>query len=367
MACLFRNQLTCRIPTRSVLFSRSISVTKRRATPRSPIATTTTATTTAHAIPFRPTKDLRYVSPTIFGLTACGAIFMTAAVVYDRNQVTLWQRLEGYRKKLWWSSSENEPTMKDIWREKAAIVLERKQHMMDRLEEILDAPWIPLDIKRACWLITDKFTSMKESEQTLSVLVGINVIVFGLWQIRRCGRFMDRYFLHHPAANKPITLLTSCFSHQDFFHLACNMVGLYSFGVVLHDYLGREQFLALYLSTGIGANVVSHILGIATRRFRPLLPSLGASGAVYGVLSSTAILNPQASIYCMFIPFVPIQLGYALPLLMGLDVAGILLRWRSFDHYAHLAGAGLGLSYMTYGQQHLWQPLLKKVHEVRSQ
>ncbi|KAG0165143.1 hypothetical protein DFQ30_008910 [Apophysomyces sp. BC1015] len=293
----------------------------------------------------------------------CGITFVAAAVVYDHNQVTLWQRLESYRKKLWWGQTE--PTMKDMWREKSAMVLEKKQHIMERLENMLDAPWIPLDLKRACWMITDKFVSMKESEQTLSALIGINALVFGLWQVRRCGHFMNRYFLHHPAGNRPITLLTSCFSHRDFFHLACNMVGLYSFGLVLHEHLGREQFLALYLSTGIGANVVSHVFGIATRRFRPLLPSLGASGAVYGVLSATAILNPHASIYCLFIPFVPIQLGYALPALMSLDLAGIILRWRSFDHYAHLAGAGIGLAYMNYGQQHLWQPLLKKVREVR--
>ncbi|KAI8085023.1 uncharacterized protein BX664DRAFT_266366 [Halteromyces radiatus] len=209
---------------------------------------------------------------------------------------------------------------------------------------------------------------MTESERTLAGLVGLNLLVFGAWQVPRWTPFMVRWFMHHPGAGSfgSITLVTSCFSHKEGLHLACNMVGLWSFGGLMHDYLGREQFLALYLSTGVGANMISHTLSLAFRRSRALLPSLGASGAIYGLLSGTAYLEPQASVSLIFLPFIPIKLGYALPAMMGFDVAGILLKWKMFDHYAHLAGASIGLGYLAYGQQHLWQPLVRNIHEIRT-
>lgn len=70
---------------------------------------------------------------------------------------------------------------------------------------------------------------------------------------------------------------------------------------------------------------------------------------------------------------------------MGFDVAGIVFKWRMFDHFvsrnratsrididtdkmyikAHLAGASLGLGYMYYGEKHIWEPLISKIHQVR--
>ncbi|KAI9498962.1 hypothetical protein BDB00DRAFT_754155 [Zychaea mexicana] len=228
---------------------------------------------------------------------------------------------------------------------------------------------LPRDVVRAYLIVVDKLTSLTEAEKTLWTLIGINVAVFGCWQSFRMLPFMTKWFTHNPAnrnsLTSSITMVTSCFSHQEVFHLMLNMMGLYSFGMVIHQHLGREQFVASYLATGIGANVASHVLGLATRRFRPVMPSLGASGAIYGLLAGTAYLYPNSSVSLIFLPFIPIKMGYALPAMVGFDFAGILLGWRRFDHYAHLAGAGIGLYYMHYGPHNIWQPLVQKVHELR--
>ncbi|KAI8369777.1 hypothetical protein EDC96DRAFT_552515 [Choanephora cucurbitarum] len=157
---------------------------------------------------------------------------------------------------------------------------------------------------------------MTEAERTLAGLIGINTIVFALWQVPRLKPFMARWFLHLPGSRQNITLLTSCFSHQEFFHFTLNMVGLWSFGKVVHDALGQEQFLAAYLGAGVGANVVSHVASLALRRTRPLLPSLGASGAIYSLVASTAVMYPHSSISLIFLPMIPIQLG---PIWLVLD------------------------------------------------
>ncbi|CAO3587329.1 unnamed protein product [Absidia cylindrospora] len=264
-------------------------------------------------------------------------------------------------------------TMGDFWQAKQALMEEKRQEWKHRIDTVLQR-WqqtygLPEGLRRLGWMVTEKYASMTEADRTLAGLIGINILVFGAWQVPRWSSFMTRWFMHHPGTSggrRPVTLITSCFSHQEGLHLACNMVGLWSFGSLMHEYLGREQFLALYLSMGVGANMASHTMSLALRRLRPLLPSLGASGAIYGLLSGIAYMKPEASISLIFLPFYPIKLGYALPALMGFDVAGMLLRWKMFDHYAHLAGASIGLGYMAYGQQHLWQPLVKNIHDIRS-
>ncbi|KAG1152063.1 hypothetical protein G6F37_000581 [Rhizopus arrhizus] len=315
-----------------------------------------------HAVGF---PHVGYVGPVVFGLTTTAASFVTAAVIFDRNQQTLWERFRKHTRQ--WSifGVSEESVLFDLWKEKKDMILEKRELLLERLKNYLDRINLPLDLKRAFWMLGAKLATMSESEKTLSTLIALNSIVFLAWQIPRLTPFMSQWFMHLPGTKRNVTLLTSCFSHQEFFHFTLNMVGLWSFGRVIHDHFGREQFVAMYLSAGIGANVVSHACSLALRNSRPLMPSLGASGAIYSLVASTAILHPNSSISLIFLPMIPIKLGYALPALMGFDLAGILLRWKMFDHFAHLAGAGLGIGYMHYGEQHIWGPLVRKVHEIR--
>ena len=189
------------------------------------------------------------------------------------------------------------------------MLVEKRHNLLEGLARRLDNMNLPRDVKQAIWIVGEKLATMSEAEKTLAGIIAINTVVFACWQIPRLTPFMSKWFLHLPGSRQNITLLTSCFSHQEFFHFALNMVGLWSFGRVVHDTLGREQFVAMYLSAGIGANVVSHACSLALRNSRPLLPSLGASGAIYGLVASTAVLYPNSSISLIFLPMIPIKLG----------------------------------------------------------
>ncbi|KAF1802686.1 hypothetical protein FB192DRAFT_1379301 [Mucor lusitanicus] len=309
---------------------------------------------------------VRYAGPIAYGIALSAGTFITAGVIFDKNQQTLWDRLRQHSRQ--WSffgTANEESILSELWREKRDLLIEKRQRLLEGLARRLDDMSLPRDVKQAIWIVGEKLATMSEAEKTLTGLIAINTVVFACWQIPRLTPFMSKWFLHLPGSRQNITLLTSCFSHQEFFHFALNMVGLWSFGRVVHDTLGREQFVAMYLSAGIGANVVSHACSLALRNSRPLLPSLGASGAIYGLVASTAVLYPNSSISLIFLPMIPIKLGYALPALMSFDLAGIVFKWRMFDHYAHLAGAGLGLGYMYYGEKHIWEPLIRKIHQVR--
>ncbi|CAO3617849.1 unnamed protein product [Mucor hiemalis] len=288
---------------------------------------------------------VRYTGPVVFGIALSATTFITAGIAFDRNQQTLWDRLRQQSRQwsFFGSTYDKESILSALWKEKRDMMIEKRQALLESLAEKLDKLSLPQDVKRAIWMIGEKFATMSESEKTLAGLIALNTVVFACWQVPRLTPFMA----------------------NEFFHFALNMVGLWSFGRVVHDTLGREQFLAMYLSAGIGANVVSHVASLALRQSRPLLPSLGASGAIYGLVASTAVLHPNSSISLIFLPMIPIKLGSALPVLMGFDLAGIVFKWRMFDHFAHLAGAGLGLGYMYYGEKHIWEPLVNKIHQVR--
>jgi membrane associated rhomboid family serine protease len=88
-----------------------------------------------------------------------------------------------------------------------------------------------------------------------------------------------------------VTLLTSMFLHGGFVHIASNMLYLFVFGDNVEDALGHGTFLAFYLVSGVVASV-THIL------FNPgsAIPSVGASGAIAGVLAAYLVMFPQAQI-----------------------------------------------------------------------
>lgn len=299
--------------------SRFISSSRVNAKPRHPTIQHTLQNTSLPPPPPPPPTwrnqssfpHVRYASPIMYGITLSAATFIIAGVSFDQNQQTLWDRLRKHSRQwsFFGSAQDEESMLAELWREKRELIFEKQHTFLDKLARKLEDMSIPQDIKRALWIVGEKFATMSESEKTLAGIIAINTVVFGCWQIPRLAPFMSKWFLHLPGSRQNITILTSCFSHQEFFHFALNMVGLWSFGRAIHDSLGREQFLALYLSAGMGANVVSHVSSLALRQSRPLLASLGASGAIYSLVASTAVLYPNSSISLIFLPMIPIKLG----------------------------------------------------------
>nr|CAG8512339.1 7358_t:CDS:2 [Entrophospora candida]CAG8628678.1 1761_t:CDS:2 [Entrophospora candida] len=187
------------------------------------------------------------------------------------------------------------------------------------------------------------WNNWSEADKTIAVLIGINTLVFLMWQIPTLRPFMTQNFLHNPLSGRSYTLLTSTFSHLEIWHLALNMFALYSFGDLTHRMVGgREQFLALYLSSGLFSSCASHVITLMTKAPLAILPTLGASGAIFACVSVCAIKKPDLSVVLIFLPIFPIKLGYAFPAMLAFDVYGIVSGMTIFDHYAHLAGALFG-------------------------
>ena len=200
---------------------------------------------------------------------------------------------------------------------------------------------------------------LSDSQRTMAGLIGLNVAVFLGWRVPGLQSLMTRYMTHSTRSH-PITLLTSTFSHQGPLHLAFNMIALWGFGQVLHERMGREQFLAFYLTAGMTASLGSHWVRLWRADWTA---SLGASGALFGVAGGCAHV-PGVNVSLILLPFHSVPIGYALPALMAVDLVGLVKRWGTFDHAAHLAGAMTGYLLYPLSQRVIWPKRRKILHQL---
>ena len=154
-------------------------------------------------------------------------------------------------------------------------------------------------------------------------------------------------------------LITYQFLHADFGHIFFNMFTLFMFSPELEERWGSVKFLAFYLLAGIGA-------GLLHMAISPLLghpaPTIGASGAIYGIIIAFAMSNPDRKIF-MFPIFIPIP---AKLFGIGMMVLSVLIGISSTDgiaHFAHFGGALTGLLLLKYGEKTpIFKVLRRKLH-----
>ncbi|GAA3122786.1 rhomboid family intramembrane serine protease [Streptomyces echinatus] len=127
------------------------------------------------------------------------------------------------------------------------------------------------------------------------ILIGINLAVF-LVQLSVGDRFTNRFELigqaYAPfldgvqgvAEGQYYRLLTSMFLHGGYAHIVFNMLGLWWVGGPLEAALGRARYLALYFVSGLAGSALTYLIAA------PNQPSLGASGAIFGLFGATAVL-----------------------------------------------------------------------------
>jgi membrane associated rhomboid family serine protease len=135
-------------------------------------------------------------------------------------------------------------------------------------------------------------------------------------------------------------LVTYMFLHGSFWHLAINMFVLWMFGTELERTWGTTQFLKYYFITGVGAGVLSVLVTPGSG-----IPTVGASGAIFGLLVAYAMIYPNRLIYLWF--FIPIKAKY-LALMLGVFelVATMHLARDGVAHWAHLGGMLVGFAYL---------------------
>ncbi len=191
---------------------------------------------------------------------------------------------------------------------------------------------------------------------------------------------------------QPITYM---FIHTEFYHLFFNMFALFMFGTMIEWALGRERYLFFYISCGLGAALIQEgVFAVMLSKYHSIFtpeqydvivnqfwyalhhggqvygtlqelallqepaantigmivngPTIGASGAIYGILLAFGMLWPNRELYIMFIP-VPVKakwvvVGYVvIELAMGLGQIA-----DNVAHFAHLGGMAVGFVILWY-------------------
>ena len=137
-------------------------------------------------------------------------------------------------------------------------------------------------------------------------------------------------------------LFTYLFLHGGVWHLLFNMLTLWMFGVTLERAWGTRRFLKYYFICGIGAGIcdvtVNALLGNWSTS------TIGASGAIYGVLLAFGVLYPESTILFLFL--FPIQAKYFVMIYGALALLGAMNVNSGVSNVAHLGGMLFGLLYL---------------------
>lgn len=205
-------------------------------------------------------------------------------------------------------------------------------------------------------------------------LLILNVLVFfGMFVAERYGIDLNQWLgLHFFMADdfNAAQLFTYMFMHANFQHIFFNMLALWMFGRILENVWGGSRFLFYYIVCGLGAGLVQEAVQavyyfttlaqydgvsfpngvtISMGEFLNMWNTVGASGAVYGILLAFGMLFPNEQMFVFPLPF-PIKakwfvLGYAvIELMLGLGNSA----HDNVAHFAHLGGMLFGFLVLLY-------------------
>ncbi len=160
------------------------------------------------------------------------------------------------------------------------------------------------------------------------VIAAVCIIVFAIQSF--FPLFTDTFVLDSSVVlYEPWRLVTSMFLHGSGSHLIFNMFALVLFGLLLEKFIGSKKFLMLYFISGVAASIAAALAYPS---------SLGASGAIYGIIGALSVIRPKMIVWTYGVPMPMVAAG-AFYLL--LDLAGLFFP-SSVANAAHIAGLLVG-------------------------
>ena len=178
----------------------------------------------------------------------------------------------------------------------------------------------------------------------------INVIMFALTLLAE-NFMLEKFalFYFNSPFFKPYQLISYIFMHGGFMHILFNMYSLYIFGSVLESVWGGKKFFIYYMVTGIGAALFHLFItylriesGVLDPYLASIIPMVGASRAIYGLLLAYGVLFPN-NVLTPFFPPVSLKAKYMVFVFGGLEfLLGLGGSGDGVAHFAHLGGMLFG-------------------------
>ena len=158
-------------------------------------------------------------------------------------------------------------------------------------------------------------------------LIAVCVIIFVIQNLVGLDQFA---FTPATAFSEPWTLVTAMFLHADINHIFFNMFALFIFGIYLEGIVSEKTYLLIFFLSGILGN-----FGYMLTAFDSMIPAVGASGAIYGLIGTLAAMRPKAVVYVGF--FYPMPMAVAAVFYTIVEFLGLFAP-SSIAHGAHLLG-----------------------------
>ena len=165
---------------------------------------------------------------------------------------------------------------------------------------------------------------------------------------------LNRWFALNPISGSDATghpfnfqvwqLVTYQFMHGGFSHIFFNMFALWMFGASIEDVMGSKKFLIFYLLAGISAGLF-HLFLSPLLNGAPAV-TIGASGAIYGVLIAFAMYFPDSLIFLYFL--IPIKAKYFIGFMVVIEFLAVDSAASNVAHLAHLGGALFAFLYIMF-------------------
>ncbi|MEM0007951.1 MAG: rhomboid family intramembrane serine protease [Candidatus Bathyarchaeia archaeon] len=210
----------------------------------------------------------------------------------------------------------------------------------------------------------------KRPVATLAIIV-INIAVYAITSYEKIFLEVSDYWVSAggfvpaltPMPTQWYRIFSSMFLHADFFHILFNMYFLYIFGRAVEEALGRWRFLALYMVSGIVASIFHTAFSFLGGATAYVIPAIGASGAISGVLGAYLILFPGTSLvmgwFFLYFPmFFRLKAAYYLLFWFATQVIyGYFRLSGSTAVFAHAGGfiAGIALLPLVASKEKLTQ------------
>ena len=177
-------------------------------------------------------------------------------------------------------------------------------------------------------------------------LLIVNIVVFVLVELSGKQSLLFRTFGLVPSLVwskfKIWQLFTYLFIHGGIFHIFFNMFVLWMFGKDLESQWGKMEFLLFYFVCGIGAGLITVLFSVNS-----IVPIVGASGAIYGLLLAYGFTYPNQMVYLYGL--VPIKVKY---MVLGLGAiaffASLSASQSNVSHITHLSGMVIGLIFIYF-------------------
>ncbi|KAK2805987.1 hypothetical protein FQN50_006002 [Emmonsiellopsis sp. PD_5] len=229
---------------------------------------------------------------------------------------------------------------------------------LTKTRRILPSLALTLFVMTLCYAFAQYYTPPARQERllpdtppaaaTILGIIGANVLIWAMWRVcPPAWRMMNKYFISVPMYPYAASIAGSIFSHQRISHLAGNMLILWFIGTRLHSEIGRGDFLSLYLASGVFASLTSLTAHVLQNKL--VVTSLGASGAIAGVVAAWCMIHANDTLTTPFLPTSWQETFSArgstfLTAIIAFEVFSMVgpFRMLAMDYWSHLGGYAAG-------------------------